>query len=345
MNLTLPQSLLGALPADAKIKVAASNEGSRSTPEINWWRLDNLLADKDGNAISGWLAEQELITTRHSPWEWEGFDFLEDIETPRSRFAYYLNIARRLSDDEKVNYQGAIDQSGKGPVRSRLYDIIDTNRDGKLTSEEIKVALEQPWHAQSISPLVTRHESEWFWSPSRWDELDDLMGHSPDDPNKDWVEEKHRIKALSWWSDVAENLKLDTNGKAWHFQPINLVIMQNLSTVSATDLISAENMKKIFPTSQESTREEVRTIFNKYARAFEINTPERISKFFAQVKEEVGDALVGKEESLWYSTTALRNTFSRYFSHHPQEAEELGYKRITIQHYNNLPASEKTPTR
>ncbi|MDP2746524.1 hypothetical protein [Pseudomonas sp.] len=223
VDLILPQNLLDALPAEAKIKVAASNTATGCTPETNWWRLDNLLADKDGQPINGWLSEQELITTRHSPWEWEGFDFVEDTDTPRSGLAYYLNTARRLSDDEKASYQGAIDQSDKGPVRTRLYDIIDSNRDGKMTSKEIQAALKKPWHAQSISQLVTQHDSEWFWDSSRWDELDDLMGHSPDDPNQDWVEEKSRIRTLSWWNDVAGKHGINTDGKAWHVQPLALI--------------------------------------------------------------------------------------------------------------------------
>ncbi len=242
VGLILPQSLLDALPTEAKINIPASNTATGCSPETNWWRLDDLLADKDGQLINGWLAEQELITTRHSPWEWEGFDFLEDTDTPSAGLAYYLNAARRLSDNEKASYQGAIDQSDNGPVRSRLYDIIDTNRDGKMTSEEIQAALEKPWHAQSISQLVTRHESEWFWDASRWDELDELMGHSPDDPNQDWVEEKNRIKALSWWSDVAGSLKLDASGKAWHLQPIGL-----LATFSSprTEEITVSFLEKI----------------------------------------------------------------------------------------------------
>lgn len=223
VDLILPQSLLDALPAEAKIQIPASNTAVGCSPETNWWRLDDLLADKDGQPINGWLAEQELITTRHSPWEWEGFDFLEDTDTPSAGLAYYLNATRRLTEDEKASYQGAIDQSDNGPVRSRLYDIIDTNRDGKMTSEEIQAALAKPWHAQSLSQLITQHESEWFWNASRWDELDDLMGHSPDDSNQDWVEEKNRIKALSWWSDVAGKYGISADGKAWHLQPLALI--------------------------------------------------------------------------------------------------------------------------
>ena len=86
----------------------------------------------------------------------------------------------------------------------------------------------------------------------------------------------------------------------------------------------------------------MRTLFNKYAGLFEVNTPERMSQFFAQVKAEVGDALVGREEDLWYSTTALRSLFGRYFNTYPLEADALGYKRISMQEYNALPASARS---
>ncbi len=218
VDLIIPQSLLDGLPTSRKIQ---TKDGADNT--MYWWRLDGLFADADGNPIDGWLAEQELITTRHSPWEWEGFECLEDADPPISGFVYYLNAALRLSDDEKASYQGAIDQADKGPVRSRLYDIIDTNRDGKMTSQEIQVALEKPCHAQSISQLVTRHESEWFWNAARWDELDELMGHRSDDPNQDWAEEKNRIKTLSWWGDIPGRYSISADGKAWHFQPLALI--------------------------------------------------------------------------------------------------------------------------
>ena len=87
---------------------------NRASPEIIWWRLDDLLADTEGRIISGWLSEQELITTRHSPWEWEGFECLEDTDPPSSGLAYHLNAALRLSDHEKASYCGAIGRADKG---------------------------------------------------------------------------------------------------------------------------------------------------------------------------------------------------------------------------------------
>ncbi|MNZ64493.1 hypothetical protein D3C78_826640 [compost metagenome] len=118
-----------------------------------------------------------------------------------------------------------IDQSDKGPVKQRLYDILDSNGDKKITAEEIRAALAKPWHAQSIAQLITRHESEWLWNTSKWDELDELMEHSSAEPNPDWAEEKKRIEALSWWTQIGRKHGVDAGGVVWHFQPISTIAL------------------------------------------------------------------------------------------------------------------------
>ncbi|MFI8578603.1 N-acetylmuramidase domain-containing protein [Ectopseudomonas khazarica] len=221
VDLIIPQSVLDALPADHKLQVSTTVPGS-STPVVNrWWRLDNLLADSGGNPISGWLAEQEPITTRHSPWEWVGYDFIKETGRPIGKAAYFYDALRRLTDEERANYRALVSQEDQGPVKARLYDIIDTNRDNKLTATEIRRALAKPWHAQSIAQLITHYESEWFWKADKWDELDPLMGHIPYvDPNPNWESEKARIEQLSWWSSLAGKDGISADGRAWHFQPM-----------------------------------------------------------------------------------------------------------------------------
>ncbi|MNF59887.1 hypothetical protein D3C84_414890 [compost metagenome] len=241
VDLILPQSLLDSLPADAKLVVPASTGGMSCSPETRWWRLDNLLADTGGQPISGWLAEQEMITTRHSPWEWQGYDFIEDRERPAGALAYHLEALRRLIDSERASYQGMIDQSDKGPVKQRLYAILDGNGDQKITPEEIRTALGKPWHAQSIAQLITKHESEWLWNPAKWDELDELMEHSPADPNPDWAEEKKRIEKLSWWKELGGKHGIAADGVVWHFQPLGLI--GNLSKIEDHPVIFINNKK------------------------------------------------------------------------------------------------------
>lgn len=251
VDLIIPQSVLDALPADHKLQVSTTVPGS-STPVVNrWWRLDNLLADSSGNPISGWLAEQEPITTRHSPWEWVGYDFIKETGRPIGKAAYFYDALRRLTDEERANYRAMVSQEDQGPVKARLYDIIDTNRDNKLTATEIRSALAKPWHAQSIAQLITHYKSEWFWKADKWDELDPLMGHIPYvDPNQNWESEKSRIEQLSWWSSLAGKHGISTDGQAWHFQPVTM-IGTNIAVSTCIPLNKAQEIALLVSTGYE----------------------------------------------------------------------------------------------
>ena len=220
VDLIIPQSLLDGLPASRKIHVKDAADNT-----VHWWRLDGLFADENGNPINGWLAEQELITTRHSPWEWEGFQCIEETGTPVEKLAYSFNARGLLSADEQHNYRAQISKADGGPLTAlaRLYDIVDSDRDGTLTSREIQAALARPWQAQVLGQLITRYESEWFWNKGKWDELDPLLAEEPGKPNPIWDAEKQRIQKLSWWSDLAEKHAVRADGMAWHLHPTRIV--------------------------------------------------------------------------------------------------------------------------
>ncbi|NWE39868.1 hypothetical protein HX875_10350, partial [Pseudomonas yamanorum] len=75
---------------------------------------------------------------------------------------------------------------------------------------------------QSISQLIVHCESEWH-RPQRWDILDEILGHSGSTPHLNWLAEKERIQALSWWGEVAEKVGLPPYGKVYHFHPVGIV--------------------------------------------------------------------------------------------------------------------------
>ncbi|UPQ82273.1 SH3 domain-containing protein [Pseudomonas knackmussii] len=239
VDLMIPQSLLDGLPVSRKIRVKDAADNT-----MHWWRLDGLFADAHGNPVDGWLAEQELITTRHSPWEWEGFQCVEETGTAVEKLAYSLDARRLLSTEEQQNYRAQINKADGGPILTlaRLHDIIDTDKNGKLSSREIRAALAKPWQAQLLGQLITRYESEWFWEKSKWDELDPLLEEEPGTPNLIWQTEKQRIEKLSWWSDLAEKHGIGGNGKAWHFHPVGIATLLLLEESSDCGC----NLGKIF---------------------------------------------------------------------------------------------------
>jgi len=283
VDLIVPQALLDGLPTSHKIQVTVPAETSTSS----WWRLDGLLADENGNPINGWLAEQELITTRHSPWEWEGFQCVEETGTPIEKLAYAFNAKGLLRADEQRNYRAQISKADGGPIvtLARLYDIADTDKDGVLTSAEIQAALARPWHAQVLGQLVAKYESEWFWNKGKWDELDPLMAEEPGKSNPPWEVEKQRIEKLSWWSDLAGRHGIPANGMMWNISPTGCLS----SFANRILLVSRAALAHIMNSASDEIIDKYLVPINNTLEAFEINTPLRIAHFLSQIGHETGE--------------------------------------------------------
>ncbi|MFE1814894.1 glycoside hydrolase family 19 protein [Metapseudomonas otitidis] len=306
VDLIIPQSLLDGLPADSKLQENTPLPGSATPTTTRWWRLDNLLADNNGNPISGWLAEQDLITTRHSPWEWEGYDFIQETGSPVGKATYFYEAWRRLTNEESANYRALVSQEDQGPIKARLYDIIRPGgAKGLLTAQEISPALAKPWHAQSIAQLVTHYESEWHWKPDKWDELDPLMGHLPGiDPNLNWASEKARIKELCWWAALAGKHGISEDGKAWHFQPCQVITSMH---TQKEQIITLEMLRAANSSVSEEHYKTILPLLNKYAEQFKVNTRLRIAHLVAQVGHESGFKVT--QENLNYSARRMRKIF------------------------------------
>lgn len=271
--------VLNNYPQDRKITVTETSPGSTTSKTRTWWRLDNILADQQGNKISGWLTEQSelttLHTTRHSPWEWEGFDFISETPCNLDHLACHFDNSGQLDESEQADYAARIDFSDNGPIKKRLYDIIDTNNDKRLSSEEIKAALALPWNAQSIYKIIACYESEWLWDSLKWNEIDTLMNFS-EEAKQNWTTEKDRIKNLSWWNAINT---LHSDGQAWHIHPIGLIKNFN----NKKTLINVESFIEAYasehsafaigtPLFSESSRENLKELINNINLYYEDHT-------------------------------------------------------------------------
>lgn len=326
VDLIVPQALLDGLPAANKIQVKTPVEGSPTPNTTYWWRLEGLFADENGNPIDGWLAEQELITTRHSPWEWQDFQWLEDTGTPLEKLAYTFNARGMLSEDEQHNYRAQISKADGGPIvtLARLYDIVDSDKDGVLTSDEIRAALAKPWHAQVLGQLITKYESEWFWNKGKWDELDPLLAEEPGKPNPIWEVEKQRIEKLSWWKELAGQHGISADGNAWHVCPLQVVGgFQDESCFSFT----LDIMMAVYPdlgSDRNNDLLEIAAELNRHISLYKLDTPLRRTHFFAQILQETGPQL-SVEEGFIYKAESLTQMF-RYFRRNPEVARRHGYE-------------------
>lgn len=147
-------------------------------------------------------------------------------------------------------------------MKERLYDIIDADKNDKLTVAEIVGALGKPWHAQSISQLVVKYESEWLYKADKWSSLDQYMGS----PNPSWDAEKARIEKLAWWGDLSGKQGISVDGKVWHLHPVGVIAYLGArGGCSCTDDITKEQLKSIAPTA---TSENIDKYINSISEMF-----------------------------------------------------------------------------
>lgn len=197
-------------------KMAAEADGTR------WWQID--VGTQDGGSQTGWAREKDHAkVTLCTPWDWPGFEVLKtDTTTPAS---FYANLrvqqaATTEADKEKLQPQAA--QADGGVIFQKLYGVIDNleTKDAKLSPEELRRALRQPWLAQAISRLITSYESEWAGPMAKWDAIDSDI---PENRKEDWAQEKKRIEKLNWWDQLKGKSGFPSTTTPTHFHPIGLI--------------------------------------------------------------------------------------------------------------------------
>src|SRR5690606_38401129 len=158
VDLIIPQALLDGLPAANKIHVKTPVEGSSTPRTIYWWRLDGLFADDNGNPIDGWLAEQDLITTRHSPWEWLDFQWIEDTGTALDKRAYALSARAVLATDDQHDCRARTGHAASSPVRRRPLplELGDRRRDGVSIRRKLPAPVRSPRRTHVVHPVPAR---------------------------------------------------------------------------------------------------------------------------------------------------------------------------------------------
>jgi predicted chitinase len=226
---------------------------------------------------------------------------------------------------------GLMDPDAPPAFFNKLFEATSTSGDStsEPTSSEVMNTL-STWDASKYA--IIQHESEWYSKAPDKPIFDKLLQWF-DDPEMPAIleHEKERVNKLVW---MQEENKIGFGKHVWSWWPVVAI---------GKYTISIKQMEKLFPEATQVKRNEVMHLFNEYNEYFNVNTPERAAQFFAQIRAEVGINLEGQEEDLWYSVSALKSLFKRYFhDEYASEAEQLGYVRVTGEEYNKLPEYEKS---
>lgn len=332
----IPLGALESLPAEKKIKESVVMNGSTTT--TYWWRLEGLLGDEQGNGIGGWFAEPDIALSRHSPYEWQGFEFLEDSVSNVDHLAAYLHDLNQLTDAEKPTFVAKASASTSGPVKERLYSIIDTDKNDRLTVTEIRAALAKPWFAQPISQLVVKYESEWFYKAEKWDALDELMGHTPERPNVGWVAEKKRIEKLAWWGAAGIGSE-----KVWHVHSVEMIEnftvklgcinVDQFVAMYADQHVSFQAGSPGLNAESKSNLREVAENINKYVeKTGEVYTIYELSYMFATARHEAYHFTTGE----YFSAEPEVGQMSYFNKYDPVLASSDELRRTAIGNGNTV---------
>lgn len=119
---------------------------------------------------------------------------------------------------ERVEESGSFSEDGICDA-PELLALVDADKDGTVTSNEIKAAVRDPVVGPKLRKLAVLHPTEWAGEIKG---LDRLMS-APWFIDKPWLDAtKDYIKKLGFWGD-ASKAGLPPKDKVWHVHPIGLI--------------------------------------------------------------------------------------------------------------------------
>ncbi|CAN0625848.1 putative chitinase [Burkholderia multivorans] len=207
----------------------------------------------------------------------------------------------------------------------KAYDGLFTKGDGRQAADELCTLSQTegdgyPWRMQAASRLIVKYESEWA-NPSKWKpliaELEKQTG-----PKPQYEEEQKRIERLAWWDEVKAGVPGFPEPSVFHIHPIGLI-----GNFIVKLRITVEMLKKVYASASDVHLAKMADLFNEDLVAYKLDTPLRLSHFFAQSVVEAGSR-AKFVESLDYQVGDLSARTGlmqwSYFRNHVEEAKKYG---------------------
>lgn len=132
---------------------------------------------------------------------------------------------------------GFLDPQAIPDFYQSLYLKIDElgNKDGKVTPDEISLALKNAKLRDRWAKLIAYHPTEWQAKSddAKWQALDTMLKDSPEVLRH----EKERIDNLVFWDELAGALQVALPKQVNHFHPLGLMDSLNIGEVVESELM------------------------------------------------------------------------------------------------------------
>ena len=268
--------------------------------KMRWWKVDS--ADVRRQDISGWVREQNFAggrVTREFAQQWVDFEILQSSHDPTHTIFASAQAYLDYVTGADVPTASAIDKLS--PLMQDVCRQLYTTGDGSQAADALCAASQERWPAMRVSRLIVKHESEWA-NPAKWEGLiGEIEKRSGPDAALD--AERQRIQTLTWWEEVKARVAGFPAPQVFHIHPAGIV--GNFSTEH--QLITLEMLLEVDSSNSHDYYNKIIPYLNKYAKAYSVDNPRRISHFLSQAAHE--SHFIVREENLNYGEIGMRKTF------------------------------------
>lgn len=168
--LSTPRLLQRRVNNRRQLEKSAAETRAKDDQGVSWWKV-SVGADED-RAAEGWVCEKNHPQTAwRSPWDWPGFEVISESAPPLELFSRELHrIGVATDNSEAENLKIRADGVDGGSLLTELRTAIDTqgDRNGQVSSEELKLSLQKTWLADQITKLIVKYESELGGDMGKW---------------------------------------------------------------------------------------------------------------------------------------------------------------------------------
>ncbi|CAQ85072.1 MULTISPECIES: hypothetical protein [Photorhabdus] len=208
------------------------------------------------------------------------------------------------------------------PARyERILRKLDKDGDGQLNAQEVRLGLYNPEMINVVTRFIVKRSSEWYEDSHSgpWENFFTNVVKNRT-VNRFW---RQYLDSQVWMKEVAP---FSSGKPVWHMHPVvflNYLDDKRCINITIDMLYSLFN--GLHKPAKELFLQGIANEINEHAETYKLNSLQRLSHFFAQVRVEMG-AIANPCEGLNYSKDALISKFS-YFRNHPNEAALYAYKK------------------